>query len=76
MAKQENQDAQYLIGRAVRALREQKGFTLEQLAPSAGITYQYLSGLENGRENFTIGVLQRLSQALNFPLKLFPWISS
>ena len=69
MVKRENQEAQLLIGRAVRALREQKGLTLEQLAPNAGITYQYLSGLENGRENFTISVLQRLSEALGFPLK-------
>jgi transcriptional regulator with XRE-family HTH domain len=69
MKKQENFEAQLLIGRAIRALREQKGLTLEQLAPLAGITYQYLSGLENGRENFTISVLQRLSEALGFPLK-------
>ena len=69
MANSENQDAQFLIGRAVRALREQKKLTLEQLAPKAGITYQYLSGLENGRENFSISVLQRLSEALGFPLK-------
>jgi transcriptional regulator with XRE-family HTH domain len=69
MTKQEKPEAQLLIGRAVRALREQKALTLEQLAPSAGITYQYLSGLENGRENFTINVLQRLSEALKFPLK-------
>lgn len=69
MANAENQDAQTLIGRALRVLREQQGFTLEQLAPKAGITYQYLSGLENGRENFSISVLQRLSEALGFPLK-------
>lgn len=69
MANPETQDAQLLIGRAVRALREKKGLTLEQLAPNAGITYQYLSGLENGRENFSIRVLQRLSEALDFSLK-------
>lgn len=69
MVMPDAQNAQTLIGRTVRALREQKGLTLEQLAPSAGITYQYLSGLENGRENFTIGVLQRLSDALGFALK-------
>jgi transcriptional regulator with XRE-family HTH domain len=69
MANKEIPDAQLLIGRAIRALREQKKLTLEQLAPKANITYQYLSGLENGRENFTIGVLQRLSEALGFPLK-------
>lgn len=69
MAKRENQEAQLLIGRAVRALREQKGLTLELLAPKAGIAYQYLSGLENGRENFSISVLERLAEALGFPLK-------
>jgi transcriptional regulator with XRE-family HTH domain len=69
MTKEATAEPQLLIGRAVRALREQRGFTLEQLAPVAGITYQYLSGLENGRENFTIGVLQRLSEALKLPLK-------
>ena len=69
MANPDNQDARFLIGQAVRALREQKKLTLEQLAPNAGITYQYLSGLENGRENFTISVLQRLAEALGIPLK-------
>lgn len=69
MANPNNQDARFLIGQAVRALREQKKLTLEQFAPNAGITYQYLSGLENGRENFTISVLQRLAEALDLPLK-------
>lgn len=69
MTKHEKPEPQVLIGRTVRALREQRGLTLEQLARLAGITYQYLSGLENGRENFTVGVLQRLSDALNLPLK-------
>ena len=69
MANPNNQDARFLIGQTVRALREQKKLTLEQLAPNAGITYQYLSGLENGRENFTISVLQRLAEALSLPLK-------
>jgi transcriptional regulator with XRE-family HTH domain len=69
MTNPDNQDARFLIGQAVRAMREQKKLTLEQLAPNAGITYQYLSGLENGRENFTISVLQRLAEALGLPLK-------
>lgn len=69
MANDDKHEAQILIGKAVRALREQRSLTLEQLAPRAGITYQYLSGLENGRENFTIGVLERLSEALALPLK-------
>lgn len=60
--------AQQLIGRCIRALREQRGMTLEQLASQAHITYQYLSGIENGKENFTIGVLENVAEALRFPL--------
>lgn len=69
MEPHDKNEAQLLIGKVIRSFREQKRLTLEQLAPQAGITYQYLSGLENGRENFSIGVLQRLSEALNIPLK-------
>ena len=42
--------------------------TLEQLASEAGITYQYLSGVETGKENFSIGVLEKIAEALRFPL--------
>lgn len=62
-------DAQKILGACVRALREQKKITLEQLALKAGITYQYLSGVETGKENFTIQVLEKLSVALKTPLK-------
>jgi transcriptional regulator with XRE-family HTH domain len=61
-------DAKATIGRFVRKLREQKQFTQEQLATRTGITYQYLSGLENGRENFTMDVLEALAGALDAPL--------
>ena len=61
-------DAKATIGRFVRKLREQKQFTQEQLATRTGITYQYLSGLENGRENFTVDVLEALAGALDAPL--------
>jgi transcriptional regulator with XRE-family HTH domain len=61
-------DAKVIIGRFVRQLREQDGLTQEQLAGKSGITYQYLSGLENGRENFSIDILESLSKALGRPL--------
>lgn len=57
-------DAKATIGRFVRRLREQNRLTQEQLASRTGITYQYLSGLENGRENFSIDVLEALAGAL------------
>lgn len=62
-------NAQQLIGRCIRALREQRGLTLEELASQSNITYQYLSGVENGKENFTISVLEAISNTLRVPLK-------
>src|SRR6266705_5610192 len=61
-------DAKSVIGRFVRNLREQKRLTLEQLAARTDITYQYLSGVENGRENFSIEVLEALGKSLGCPL--------
>jgi len=62
-------NAQQLLGSCIRAVREQRGLTLENLAEKVGISYQYLSGVENGKENFTIQVLENVAQALKFPLK-------
>lgn len=62
-------DAKAILGRFIRKLREQAKLTQEQLARKTGITYQYLSGLENGRENFSIDILESVSQALALPLE-------
>lgn len=61
-------DAKTIIGNFVRRLREQKKLTQEELASRTGITYQYLSGLENGRENFSIGIFESLGKALGCPV--------
>lgn len=61
--------AQELIGACLRSIREQRGLTLESLAGQAGVTYQYLSSLERGKENFSIQVLERLTAALQSSLK-------
>ena len=60
-------EAKAVIGRFIRKLRERKQFTQEQLATRTGITYQYLSGMENGRENFSVDVLEALAGALSVP---------
>ena len=61
-------DAKVVIGRFVRKLREQQGLTQDQLAGKVDLTYQYLSGLENGRENFSIDVVESIADALKCPL--------
>ncbi|OQW97235.1 MAG: hypothetical protein BWK77_02300 [Verrucomicrobia bacterium A1] len=57
-------NANSIIGQAIRRLREASGLSQEKLAEQAGITYQYLSAVENGKENFTIGILESVSRAL------------
>ena len=61
-------DTKSTLGRFVRELREQAKLTQDQLARKTGITYQYLSSLENGRENFSIDVLDALGNALDCPI--------
>ena len=57
-------DAKTRLGREIRRLREAASLSQERLAEQADITYQYLSGVENGRENFTIGVLEAVATSL------------
>jgi transcriptional regulator with XRE-family HTH domain len=57
-----------VIGGAIRAVREQKGLTLENLAANADISYQYLSGIETGKENFSIKILEKIARALEMPM--------
>jgi transcriptional regulator with XRE-family HTH domain len=59
-----NNNANAIIGEAIRRLRESAGLSQEKLAEKAEITYQYLSAVENGKENFTVGVLQSVAKAL------------
>ncbi|MDX2044097.1 MAG: helix-turn-helix transcriptional regulator [Acidobacteriota bacterium] len=61
-------DAKKVIGQYVRRLREEKSLSQDQLASLSGISYQYLSGVENGRENFSIGVLEAIGRSLGFDL--------
>lgn len=58
-------NARVVIGRAIRLLREASGLTQERLAERAHITYQYLSAVENGKENFSIAVLESIAFALD-----------
>jgi transcriptional regulator with XRE-family HTH domain len=60
---------QKILGACIRSLREQQKISLETLAANAGISYQYLSGVETGKENFTIQVLESLAKVLEIPVR-------
>lgn len=63
-------DAQRIIGACIRLFREQQQRTQESLAAQAGISYQYLSGIEQGKRNLSMQVLERLSAALSVSLRI------
>lgn len=52
------------LGAALRALREEGGLSLSELARAAETDKAYLSGLERGRRNPSWTVLVRLTKAL------------
>jgi methylmalonyl-CoA mutase cobalamin-binding subunit/DNA-binding XRE family transcriptional regulator len=56
------------LGRRVQELRTARSWTQAQLADEAGLDRTYISGLERGKQNPTIGALLRLARALHAPL--------
>jgi transcriptional regulator with XRE-family HTH domain len=61
-------DAKTTLGRTIKKLRESRGLSQEKLAEAAEITYQYVSDVENGKQNFSIGVLESVAAALGLSL--------
>ena len=57
-------DMRRLVGSNVRAIRQNLGWTQEDLANKSGFSQQYISGLEQGRRNPTVVSLFELAQAL------------
>lgn len=61
-----------LLAWNVRKLRVAKGITQEGLAFEAGVERAYLSKIENGDENPSLRMVDRLAKALDVPVaKLF-----
>lgn len=61
-----------LIGQNVRAFREQRGWSQEQLAFEAGLHRTYVSGIERGVRNPTATVVEQLAITLKVkPSALF-----
>jgi transcriptional regulator with XRE-family HTH domain len=58
----------YELGRAVRALREQRGWSQAQLAAAAGMTQSAVARFEAGGTVPSLRVLDRLAQALDAEL--------
>lgn len=57
------------FGSTVRTLREQRGYSQEQLAERAGLHRNYVGGIERGERNVALENIVKLSKALAVPSK-------
>ena len=57
------------LGRRIQELRTAKGWRQQELADEAGLDRTYISGLEHGKQNPSLGALFRLTRALQIPLE-------
>lgn len=60
----------HILGKKIRALRQARGWTQEQLAAAANITPQYLSKIETGAKPASIITLGTIASALSMELQI------
>jgi transcriptional regulator with XRE-family HTH domain len=53
-----------LMAAKLKALRERRGLTQEQLSEKSGVSRTYLARLETGRQDPTLSTLEKLAKAL------------
>lgn len=61
-------DARKILARNVQRLRHAKGFSQEELSHRAAIHHTYISGIETGRRNPSVLVLQHLAKGLGIAI--------
>lgn len=54
-----------LLGGRIKALRNAKNFTQEQVADQIGVSRQKYARIENGTNNITLDILSKIAKALD-----------
>jgi len=66
MSRVEPETSIHRFGEKLRALRTQRGLTLQQLAPALGLSaHGYISELETGKKIPTVEIVLRAAQFFN-----------
>ena len=63
--------ADLLVGKRLKDLRTERGYSLRLLAERSGLNINTLSLIENGKSSPSVSTLQQLSQALDVPIAAF-----
>lgn len=59
------------LGKRIRKLREEKGFSQEKLAELCGLHRTYVSTVELGKRNISLVNIEKIANALNCQIKDF-----
>lgn len=62
-------DVRARVGLNVQGARRQRGLSQEELADRAAVHQTYLSGVERGKRNPTIVVLEKIASALDLDIE-------
>lgn len=53
------------VGRVIRRFREDRGYSQERLAETAGLHRTYISLVERGQRNISVDALNQIAEALD-----------
>jgi len=59
------------VGRTIRKLRQERGWTLEELSKRCGLSVGFLSQVERGLSSLSVASLKTVTDALEVPLAQF-----
>lgn len=57
-------DIKEKFGNRLKTLRKEKGLSQEELALKSGLNRPYISGIEQGKRNVSLEVMEKLAEAL------------
>ena len=60
------------IGRTIKQKRKDDGLTLEEAAAVCGVSYAFLSALENGKETVRLNKVLQVARCLGIELEAKP----
>jgi transcriptional regulator with XRE-family HTH domain len=63
------QDVQKVVGIRIKAVRNRKGITQDQLAELAGLNRVHLYRIESGRQSMTLRTLKIIADALDVKMR-------